>query len=396
MHLLRTCVVVLSFTGAALAHAAPRTPASDAEVVEKLPLRRSDPEAAELQRLRAAWRANPQDVQAAVTLAQHYFERTAAEGDPRYVGYAQAALGPWWEQPSPPPAVQLVRAQLRQFGHDFAGALADLQAVVQAEPANAQAWAWLAAIGMVQARYDDVRRACAGLAPDGADAQATLARITCTATADSLSGHAAAAAQAIRDALARTPTASSALKLWVLTRLGEIEERRGQYPAAEAAFKQALALGLQDNYLQCAYADYLLDRGRAAEVLALLKDQSRADTLLLRLALAAKAAADPRAAAYARDLGARFDAARRRGDTTHEKEEARFALGVLGDVARALPLAAHNFQIQKEPADARALLEAALAAKQPQAAQPVLQWMQANGVESVALQRLAQALKELH
>jgi hypothetical protein len=130
-------------------------------------------------------------------------------------------------------------------------------------------------------------------------------------------------------------------------------------------------------------------------VLALLKDGSRSDTLLLRLALAAKATSDARAGAYARELAARFDAARRRGDATHEKEEARFALGVLGDAPRALPLAAHNFRVQKEPADARVLLEAALAARQPQAAQPVLQWMQAAGVESVALHKLAQAVKDL-
>lgn len=393
MHLSRPWLVVSCF--AAAVQAAPYTPASDAVVVEQLPLRRSDPEAAELQRLRAAWRANPRDVNAAVALAQHYFERTAAEGDPRYVGYAQAALGPWWEQPAPPPAVRLLRAQLKQFGHDFAAAAADLQAVVQAEPGNAQAWAWLAAIGMVQARYDDVRQACMGFTSADAAGEATLARATCLASVDSLTGHAAPAAHAIREALARTPDASPPLKLWVLTRLAEIEERRGLYPAAEAAFKQALALGLQDNYLQCAYADFLLDRGRAPEVLALLKDQTRADTLLLRLALAAKATSDARAAAYARDLGARFDAARRRGDATHEKEEARFALGVLGDAPRALQLAAHNFQIQKEPADARALLDAALAARQPQAAQPVLQWMSGAGVESVALQRLSQALRDL-
>ncbi len=25
-----------------------------------------------------------------------------AQGDPRYVGYAQAALKPWWDLPEPP------------------------------------------------------------------------------------------------------------------------------------------------------------------------------------------------------------------------------------------------------------------------------------------------------
>jgi hypothetical protein len=130
-------------------------------------------------------------------------------------------------------------------------------------------------------------------------------------------------------------------------------------------------------------------------VLALLKDQTRSDTLLLRLAIAAKAANAPGAAAFERDLAARFDAARRRGDATHQKEEARFALTVQPQPPRALQLARDNYAVQREPADARVLLEAALAAKQPEAAAPVLKWMADSGIESVALRELAQRLKEL-
>jgi hypothetical protein len=66
---------------------------------------------------------------------------------------------------------------------------------------------------------------------------------------------------------------------------------------------------------------------------------------------------------------------------------------VAGDAPRALALAQANFAIQREPADARVLLEAALAAGQPAAAAPVLQWMKDAGVESQALQSLAGRLK---
>jgi hypothetical protein len=153
-----------------------------------------------------------------------------------------------------------------------------------------------------------------------------------------------------------------------------------------------LALGLPDVYLQAAYADFLLDNGRPKEVLALLKDGARADVLLLRLALAAKAAGDPRAEAWSRDLAARFAAARARGDSTHEKEEARFALTLQGDPVRALALARSNFAVQREPADARILLEAAIAAGQPAAAAPVHEWLDTNRVESVLLRALAAKL----
>jgi hypothetical protein len=52
-------------------------------------------------------------------------------------------------------------------------------------------------------------------------------------------------------------------------------------------------------------------------------------------------------------------------------------------------LAGSNYAVQREPADARILLEAAIAARQPEAAAPVRDWLQANRVESVVLQALA-------
>ncbi len=165
--------------------------------------------------------------------------------------------------------------------------------------------------------------------------------------------------------------------------------------AAEAAFRDALALGVPDVYVQAAYADFLLDRGRPAEVLTLLQDRSRADVLLLRLALAARATGDPRAAGFAQELQARFDAARRRGDTSHRKEESRFALALQGDVARALVLARENWAEQREAADARILLEAALAARDAVAAAPVLQWLDDSDFESVVLQSLAARVRAL-
>ena len=91
-------------------------------------------------------------------------------------------------------------------------------------------------------------------------------------------------------------------------------------------------------------------------------------------------------------MAARFDAAERRGDTTHEKEQSRFVLALQGDPARALTLAQRNFAVQREPADARILLEAAIAAKQAAAAEPVLQWMKKSGIDSVVLKKLAAQL----
>jgi hypothetical protein len=372
--------------------AAPFTPSDDKQVLERVPARAGNPRARELQALREASQREPRNVEAAVRLVRRYFEQAQAEGDPRPMGPAQAVLAPWWNEAAPPSAVRVQRAVLKQYDHRFAEALADLDAVVAAEPANGEAWSWKAAIHMVRAEYPAARTACEALEPLASD----LVGVACIAYVDSLTGRAADAALDLEGALLLGEnSAAPEQRLWALTRLAEIHERRGDLDAAEQAFREALSLKLADVYLQGAYADFLLDRGRAAEVMTLLADQGRADVLLLRLALAGKAANDARAATWRNELKARFDAARARGDSSHEKEEARFALAVLGETARALALARTNHDKQREPADARVLLEAALAARSKDAAAPVLQWLDANRVESVVLRSLAERVKAL-
>ncbi len=370
--------------------AAPYTPSDDTRVLERLPLRAADPAARELAALRARWRSAPRDPAAAAALARRLFQLAGVDGDPRHVGHAQAALEPWSADPSPPPAVRIARAAILQYGHHFDAALSDLQAAAMAEPDEPEAHAWIAAIHLVRADYDDARAACHRLA----DLAEPLIGVACIATVDSLTGQAAAASRTLRDALRREGGAEPAQRLWALTRLAEIDERRGAHVEAEAAYREALSLGLRDVYLRAAYADFLLDRRRPAEVLALLSDDgARADVLLLRLAIAAKATGDARAAGWTRELQARFDATQARRDTTHRKEEARFALELLGQAQRAFVLARDNYAVQREYADARMLLEAALAAGQRAGAEPVRQWMTRTRIEAPALAALVARLE---
>jgi hypothetical protein len=60
-----------------------------------------------------------------------------------------------------------------------------------------------------------------------------------------------------------------------------------------------------------------------------------------------------------------------------------------GDARRALAIARRNWDVQKETADARILLEAALAAHDAAGARPVLDWMRGARVEDVRLAHLA-------
>jgi hypothetical protein len=372
--------------------AAPFTPSADSQVLDRVLPRAGTGAGAELQALRAAWRANPADLPTATRLAWRYQAEVAATGDPRYMGYIEAALKPWWGLAEPPVDVRVLRAVVLQFDHRFDPALADLRAALTAAPTHPQALAWQLAIQLVLADLPAARASCERLAGEASP----LLGQACRAQLMALSGQAGAATSLLLAALAGSTDAAE--QQWALTRLAEIESWRGNAAGAQATFARALALGLPDVYLEAAHADHLLDQGRPAEVLArlsALKDGERADVLLLRLALAAKAAGDPRAGAYQRSLQARFEAAGLRGDTSHRKEQARALLVLQGDSAQALKLAQLNWADQREPADARLLLEAALAARNKAAAEPVQRWLAQTGFEGVIHRRLAAQLKAL-
>ena len=163
--------------------------------------------------------------------------------------------------------------------------------------------------------------------------------------------------------------------------------RAGLEHEAEAHFRAALTLDGEDNYLLGAYTDFLLDHNRSREVVALLLDKTRADPLLLRYALALQAQNSKELAARVEQLDERFAASRLRGDRVHLREEARFALHLLNAPDAALKLAQENWQVQKEPADVRILLEAALAVHDAAVVDAVRAWLSNTGLEDAQLQR---------
>ena len=373
----------------ALALAAPYTPKDGGAVIEQLP-RRADATQLELRALRQQLNTTPQDLALASGLAQRYIGLARSETDPRYLGYAQAALAPWWRQATPPVPVRLLRATILQSTHQFGPALQDLDAVIAQEPGNGQAWLTRATVLTVQGDYAQATASCARLSA----LTTQLVTVTCIANVASVTGRAASSERLLDLTLQRSAGAAPELESWALTLLAEMATRRGETALAEARYKKALAQQPRDSYLLGAYTDFLLDQRRPQEVVKLLKDQQRIDALLLRHALALQALPGQQAPFQAAkaELAARFHAAMQRGDTVHQREQARFALFLQQDIPAALQLAQKNWAIQKEVPDMRILLEASLAARNYTAAQPVLAWIAANDVEDVALQRLVRQL----
>lgn len=379
-------LVCAALTAGAMA-TTPETPRRDHEVVEVLRDHPLSSQEKTWRTLRAQARAQPAHAALAVAVASQAIQWSRLDGDPRLLGQAQAALAHWWTSATPPPGVRLMRATILQSTHDFDAALTDLRALVQlpataplSAPHRIQTWLTLASVLLVTGQYDEAQRACDTLVDMGAPWHGRA----CGLELLSYRGDAESAQRGLAQLATQAPR--DIVPLIQLMR-AELAERQGDGRQA-AALYQALLLRQRDAYTEGAYADLLLDEGRAAEVLTLLKGRERNDALLLRLAEAGAAIQDPANGARVSALRARFDAARDRGDSVHLREEARFTLRLLKQPARALKLAQRNWAVQKEPADARLLLEAARAAGQPQAADDVRAFMQRWGWTDRRLDRL--------
>ncbi len=375
-------------------HAAPFLPRNEREVLERVPLRRGDPAGEEIVALRAALARDPADVTTATEIAGRYLELARRDADPRYLGYAEAALLPWRHRPDAPSEILMLRASIHQSSHAFDTALADLDTVLARDAGHRQAWLTRAMILQARGQYVAAAESCARLSRLSARRGTThLLAVTCASSVASFQGNAASAYDALAGALGAGTVASTDAHAWALEVLADIAVRIGRPDAAERHFRTALGRGEPSTYLLGAWADFLLDQNRPDEVLALLGEAPRADALVLRLALAERALAAPALSAHVMSLSERFAAAAARGDTTHQREQARFTLHLLGRPREALDLAIANWDVQREPEDARVVLDAAAAAGDPRAATPVLAWLAEHRMEDVRLAGLRERLE---
>ncbi|HMD62443.1 MAG TPA: DUF4331 family protein [Stellaceae bacterium] len=251
-------------------------------MLERLAVSPSDPALRELRALQGQLRDAPDNLVLAIRVAQGYLELGRVTGDPRYAGYSEAALAPWWHLASPPSEVLVLRATLRQRSHQFDAALADLATVLNSNPRNVQARLTRATVLQVQGAYEGAQEECQALK----NLTSELVWAACVTGVTASTGRLDESYRQLRAVFDRHPSGQSGLQSWVLTSLAEMAARAGMIPEAESHFRAALAVDAADTYLLGAYADFLLDSNRSPEVIPLLRDKTGADPLLLRYALA--------------------------------------------------------------------------------------------------------------
>ncbi len=359
--------------------AARYTPDDPAQVITRVPAR----DAAELEARRAL--EATKDPATAVTLAKLELQRYHRFSDPRYLGRAQAILSPWWKLTDPPADVLLLRATIRQSVHEFGDARTDLDKLVALRPDDVNAQLTRAVVATITADYAAARESCAALAAR------PLVAATCAAPVEGIAGHAQVAYDQLASLLPRARTDAS-VKGWALTALAELSIMLGNTDTAETHLRAALAVDADDHYARGLLFDVLLETRRAAQASALLEGREHVDSLLVRLAISEHALRSTDAPRLAGLMRERIEAAAQRGDRIHLREEARFALSVERDLARAVLIARANWDVQKELADARLLVEAAAAVRDAAAAAPVVEWMKKTGVRDAWLDVRVRAL----
>ena len=365
------------------ADAKPYIPSDTNQVLEQLP-NNPDLSSTNYKSLRIQLSANPNNVNLAVKLARLYIERSRDEGDPRYLGYAQAALTPWWHLDKPPIEVIVLRATLLQSTHQFNQSLDDLNTVLKLDQNNGQAWITRATILQVQGQYAQALESCKHLyklAPP-------LITLTCVANVRNLSGNARYSYQALKLGYEQAVDTSPDIQVWVLTLLAEMAVRLNDTTSADKSFQLAMKIEKPDSYLLGVYCDFLLDQNRPQEVIKLLKDKTNIDALLLRYAEALKNVNSNQAKFQIQSLQQRFSAAMLRADTVHQREQSRFELRLMRNPQKALEIAKQNWLVQKEPADARVYLEAAVAANDKSAVATMVSWLRVSHLEDAALTKI--------
>ncbi len=260
---------------------APYIPAEDAEILQEVPSA-ADPAVRQMHLLRGRLDADGADLRLAEELSQAYIDFGRQIGDAHYVGYAEAVLSRWLAQPSPPARVLVQYATILQYRHQFAEARQQLQKALRADAHSTQAWLTLANLDMVQGAYETAGRDCSQVAANNG----YMLAIACAANLRSYLGEAEQSVALLRQVNRGSQALPAALAAWIEGLLAETSERLGDWAGAETHYRKALALTPNDNFLLVAYADFLLDRNRPAEVLTLLRDYAQSDTAFLRLALA--------------------------------------------------------------------------------------------------------------
>jgi len=342
----------------------------------------------ELRSAETAWRRQRNDLNVATRYAREAFLVGLTEGDLRWYGTAKAALQPWWQAQSLSADGHFMRGLVKQGFHDFDGGLADIDAALAQDTRRAEFWSWRFAIHLLRSQMSEAAADCQGMAdhigvPDAQACQAILAYRT---------GHADTAIAALQT-LVRHPDFQGALAQdWLRFHLGEAQRTAGRHDLALATWGKHLSQRPSAHAVRLAYVELLNAQGQHTQALRWANVPAPTDALLVQQWLAERAVGNSdQAQKLSQILQERFASQAQRKDELIERP--RMVFLIENQQEDGLVLAQRNWAIQQEPPDAALLIRAALERQRPQAARPVLEWMDRTGYTDPVLAGWAKQLR---
>lgn len=292
----------------------------------------------------------------ALAFANRQLDLGGEKGEARYLGFARAALRPWWgwSDDETPLQLKMARARIHARAHAFADAASEYESVLARWPGHAAASLGLAFVRLAEGQTRAARVHC----ESAHRTQPSIASAVCIGLLDGMQGHSVAALHRIDAALGgwqsargRRPGRRVDLQThaWALGAMAEIASRAGDEWAAVRYLERANSLRPNDVSITAALADSLLQVGRPSQVVALIPDATTNDELLLQRIRALRELGGPNDEELDRAtsrLLARFEAAAKRGESSSALE-AEYWLSIRDAPRRALPLALNAWNIER-------------------------------------------------
>jgi tetratricopeptide (TPR) repeat protein len=317
----------------------------------------------------------------AAATAARFVSQGERSDDPRFYGYARAALKPWKDDPSPPRKVLEQRVRIAQSLHDFDAALADIQRMLHKQPNDVNALLSASLIHQDAGRFDTAKATCDRVALSS-HAHWTL----CAADLSSVTGGADEAYALLEQNVAQLRDLRT--QAWASGLLAQIADRRGSRELAIANFERSLQLAPDAVPLRKSYLNFLYENRHAVRMNALLTNATEDGPYFFHVCLLKKLQG---AAGTSRCLDAltkKYQHAANRGDKPHYFEEIVVALDFSNDPAHAFELALQNWNVNKKPSDAVLLAKASVATKNKDVLLSLSSWKRETKLEDTRLDRL--------
>lgn len=353
-----------------------------------------------LRALDKAWRAQPQNLPAALAYARAVFTLGLTEGDLRWYGSAKASLTPWWTAADLPAEAYFLRGLVKQGFHDFQEGLQDINRAIALEPARAEFWSWRFALHLLLADMTAAQKDIDEIGRLFGSEEAQVYRAVLFYRTGQPLPAVALLSQAIRSVNHQDASSQD----WLGFHLGEAHRVAGQPAKALAVWGQRLKASPQSHLIRLSLADLLNQQGQYRQALTIATSAtgggnvqnntaSMTDALLMQAVLASRGLKDPDERRLASQLEARLQSQALRQEALIERPKLIYQIAYGRDVKAGLALSIDNWQLQKEPPDAVLFVQVALALGQARAAEPVVNWADKTGYTDPQLSPLLAQLK---